>query len=274
MEIYQHGRLREGAEMLQGVIALGTRQDGSCLPFAGTAHALLAEVFLERNDLDAAAGYLETGVDLIRQGGIGYSLAPTYCTRARLRCALGDAEGVLESLQAAEKSIDARCLWHLIIHQAACQVRHRLWLGDVETASRWAEGELSLIKRKVSGDMPAFLREVRQIALARVGLAQGKTEQALGILDRLHPQVEAAGRMARVLEICLLKALCLQSEGDIAAALKPLERALALAEPEGYVQLFLEEGEPMRALLQEAALHGISSEYVAKLLSAFGAAKE
>jgi LuxR family maltose regulon positive regulatory protein len=274
IQIYQQGHLQEAADMLQRIIDLGTRQDGSCLPFAGTAHALLAEVFLERDDLDAAVGYLETGVELIRQGGIGYSLAPVYCTKARLRRAFGDAEGVLEALQAAEKSIDARCLWHLIIHQAACQVRLRLWLGDVEAASRWAEGELSLLKREIPEDLPVFLREVQQIALARVSLARGKAEEALEMLDRLHPQAEAAGRMARVMEICLLKALSLQSQGDTAAALKPLERALSLAEPEGHVRVFLEEGAPMGALLRQAASRGICPKYVNKLVSVFGSEEE
>jgi LuxR family maltose regulon positive regulatory protein len=58
-------------------------------------------------------------------------------------------------------------------------------------------------------------------------------------------------------------------QNDIPAALTPLERALTLAEPEGYVRMFLDEGLPMRQLLLEVAERGIMPDYTAKLLSAF-----
>ena len=78
---------------MQQVLDLGTTPDGRRLPFTGTAHALLAEVHLEWNDLDAAAGYLETGIKLLRQGGIGYGLIHTFCAKARLARAQGDTQG-------------------------------------------------------------------------------------------------------------------------------------------------------------------------------------
>jgi LuxR family maltose regulon positive regulatory protein len=58
--------------------------------------------------------------------------------------------------------------------------------------------------------------------------------------------------------------------GDIPAALAPLERALTLAEPEGYVRIFVDEGPPMAVLLEEAAEHRIAPAYVRRLLTAFG----
>ena len=59
-------------------------------------------------------------------------------------------------------------------------------------------------------------------------------------------------------------------QGDIAAALASLQRALALAEPEGYVRMFVDEGMPMAQLLREAAKQGIIPSYVHQLLAAFG----
>jgi LuxR family maltose regulon positive regulatory protein len=58
--------------------------------------------------------------------------------------------------------------------------------------------------------------------------------------------------------------------GDVPAAMVPLERALALAEPEGYVRKFVDEGAPMAVLLEAAAARGISPSYVRRLLNAFG----
>jgi LuxR family maltose regulon positive regulatory protein len=268
-QVYHQGRLREGARALQQVLDLGATQDGSRLPFTATAHAILADVYLEWNDLDAAAGYLEQGIELIQRGGIGYSLAFTYCAEARLRRALGDAAGTKQALGSAERAMDANPLLHLIIHQASCQVRLRLWLGDVETAARWAEGSLASIKRRLPETLPIFLHEMQQVSLARVYLAQGRTGEALAVCDQLHSQAEAAGRMARVVEICMLKALALQARRNTTAALQPLKRSLALAEPEGYVRVFVDEGAPMATLLRQAAAYGVAPDYVNRLLASF-----
>ncbi len=93
-----------GSEPAAGA-GTGDRPGRQALPFAGTAHALLAEVHLEWNDLEAAAGYLETGLELLRQGGIGYGLIHTFCAKARLARAQGDAQGALQALQTAEQAL-------------------------------------------------------------------------------------------------------------------------------------------------------------------------
>jgi LuxR family maltose regulon positive regulatory protein len=60
--------------------------------------------------------------------------------------------------------------------------------------------------------------------------------------------------------------------GDVPAALVPLQRALTLAEPEGYVRTFVDEGPRLAELLEAAAQHGISRRYARHLLAAFGTA--
>ena len=80
--------------------------------------------------------------------------------------------------------------------------------------------------------------------------------------------------MGSVIEILVLQALAHQVQGDIPAALVPLERALTLAEPEGYVRMFLDEGSPMAQLLREAAARGIMPDYTGKLLAAFEAEEQ
>jgi LuxR family maltose regulon positive regulatory protein len=270
MQIYHQGQLRAGAQTLQHVLDLATTPDGTRLPFSGTAHALLAEIYLEWNNLETAAGYLETGIELLRQGGISYGLIHTFCAKARLERAMANTEGAAQALQTAEQALGTHSLWHMILHLASCQVRLWLCLGDVEMAARWAKGDPDTIKREMPETLPFYLCEVQQISLAWVDLARQETEQALATLEGLDEQAQAAGRLAQVIEICLLKALALQALGESAAALVPFERCLTLAKPEGYVRLFLEAGEPVVALLQQAASHSIHPEYVSKLLSAFG----
>ncbi len=75
--------------------------------------------------------------------------------------------------------------------------------------------------------------------------------------------------MRSVIEILVQQALAQEAQGNILPALDPLERALTLAEPEGYVRIFVDEGEPMRILLRHAAADGIASSYTRRLLSAF-----
>ena len=91
-------------------------------------------------------------------------------------------------------------------------------------------------------------------------LAQDKSDcadrsihEAIGLLERLLQAAQEGERTGSVIEILVLQALAHQMQGDIPAALVPLERALTLAEPEGYVRIFVDEGPPMAVLL--AKLH-------------------
>jgi LuxR family maltose regulon positive regulatory protein len=92
------------------------------------------------------------------------------------------------------------------------------------------------------------------------------------MLNRLLQIAETSNRMGSVIEILSLQALARQSQGDLEGALAALARALLLAEPEGYVGVFVDEGPPMTALLGETARRGIAPAYVALLLRACGEA--
>ena len=92
------------------------------------------------------------------------------------------------------------------------------------------------------------------MTLARVLLAEHALEgsepalrEATGLLDRLAAAAEAGGRIGPLIEVLGLRALAQDADGDRAAALDTLERALALAEPEGHVRVFVDEGDPMSA---------------------------
>jgi LuxR family maltose regulon positive regulatory protein len=130
-----------------------------------------------------------------------------------------------------------------------------------------------------AADDPSYLREFEHLTLARLLIAQYRASQddsglrqALALLDRLLTAAEAGGRTGSANEILMLQALAHQGQGHVPAALASLERALAQAEPEGYVRLLVDEGAPMAALLQAAAQRGIAPEYVRRLLGAFGQA--
>jgi LuxR family maltose regulon positive regulatory protein len=141
-------------------------------------------------------------------------------------------------------------------------------------AFRWAH-ERSL---SVDDDL-SYLREFEHITLARMLIAWYKSDrlddfirEAAELLERLLKAAEEGGRIGSVIEILILQALARQAQGDIPPALMSLERALALAEPEGYVRIFVDEGKPMAELLTRIETRAGTprlKEYIFKLLSAF-----
>lgn len=109
------------------------------------------------------------------------------------------------------------------------------------------------------------------ISRARVQLAQGDTSSALAVLGRLRQHVEAKGWADKRLEVMVLQAIAHHAHGDKDKAVQTLGDALALAEPGGYVRIFVDEGVPMAQLLSEAAAQGMMPDYTGKLLAAFEA---
>jgi LuxR family maltose regulon positive regulatory protein len=263
--VYHQGKLKAAVKNLTQIIELGKAKDGSQQAFTGAAHVLLAEINLEWNDFEAAASYLKKGFNLLQLGGIGYTLTHCYCAAARIKIAFGETVTAIEYLQSATQAAQTSPLMHFQIRNLACQVNLALHLGETKTALQWASGDMCALPDK----LPAHLHEIQQISLARVYLAQGKTEQTIEILDGINHKAESAGRVLHLIYINLLKALAFQEIGEIAAALECLISAISLASPEGYIQTFVEHGESMERMLREAIRRGIAPNYVNKLLSAF-----
>ena len=157
---------------------------------------------------------------------------------------------------------------------AALRAQLELAQGDLASAIHWADAS----GLSAHDDDLNYPREREYLTFTRVRIAQGLEDptgpylhDALCLLDRLLADAEAKARMSSVLEMLMLRALALRAQGKRAEALSVLQRTLRQAAPEGYVRLFVDEGTPMRLLLQEAQARGIVPEYVARLLTAFGA---
>jgi len=115
------------------------------------------------------------------------------------------------------------------------------------------------------------------VGLGREQSAESHLADTLDLLARLLEMAATAGWMGKAIEILALQAMALQAQGDAEQALAALGRALALAEPEGYVRLFVDEGPPMARLLKALSSQrsAISQSYLGRLLAAFdGATKD
>ena len=133
--------------------------------------------------------------------------------------------------------------------------------GDLGAARTW------LAELDLTGDRdPPFGREPEAIVLARALAVVGRPEAARRLCDRLFEAAQAGGRLGRAVEVLAVRALALDAQGEAGAALADVRRALTLAEPEGYIRVFVDEGVAMARLLQRV---GVAPRYVARLLAAF-----
>jgi LuxR family maltose regulon positive regulatory protein len=154
---------------------------------------------------------------------------------------------------------------------AAMKTRVWIQLGRLDEAARWADESGVSVE-----DELGYRHEFEHITVARLLLAKYQKdgveellETATDVLKRLQHAAEEGGRMGSAIEIMILLAIANAAKGDVEAALRPLARALSLAEPEGYIRTFVDEGESMATLLTEAIARGISPGYSEKLLAAF-----
>src|SRR5689334_18422930 len=129
-------------------------------------------------------------------------------------------------------------------------------------------------------DTLSYLREFEHVTLARVLLArhgrrggEHSANDALRLLERLSSAAEAGGRVGSLIEILVLQAIAQHTLGNLRPALDSLTRALALAEPEGYLRVFLDEGSRLRELLRHAITRGLAGEYTRRVLASFDTPK-
>ncbi len=269
------GKLRQAAatyeEGVQGVPGQGELR----VLVSGPPYSFgLGDLLREWNDLDAAEAHLAQGMELVKGLKVVEAEIATrgYIALARLLQARGENIRALETLDAFALMAQQ---WHfvprLMAHGAAMRARIELARGNIAAAIRWAdESDLSV------WDELSYLRELGYLTLARVRIAQGRVHPAgsflsdtLLLLDRLLEDAEVKMRVSSVLEIIVLRVLALKAQGDQAGAMSALERALILAEPEGYMRLFLDEGAPMENLLRQAHARGFAPYYITRLLHAF-----
>ena len=273
---YYQGRLSDSSESCRQAIALAERNSEAGLapthaPLAASGYVELAGIYMEWNDLDTAAEYLDKASDLCHQIGITQTHSETCVARSRLKQAQGDIAGAEEALREAGHVNRIEGPYSLGNFRLAVQrARLNLLAGQPAEVTRWAhQVETAFASQGSEMSMPASIHETIQTMRARACLAQGDAKKALAILDPLLAPAEAAGAMLSVIEVSLLQALGWQALGDMPAALGSIERALTLAEPENHVRLFRDEGPAMARLLYQAIERSIQPDYAGRLLATF-----
>ena len=270
MQLVQ-GKLHQAAATSQEVIS---RLAGRPSIHSSRASSRLGHLSREWNELDQAARYMQQAITLGEQAGQEIYMSPVYLVSAQVHWTRGEVREALAALDKAEQA--AVLLGHRRATERARAFRARLELGqgNLAQAERWSEEAGIAVS-----DEPVYERETDYLMLARLRMAQHRNEEAVELLERLLAADEAAGRTGNVIAVLALQALASWQRGNAEQAMRVLGRLLVLAEPEGYVCVFVDEGPSMQALLatwlspplQQQDSRGThpSAGYVRQLLAAF-----
>jgi LuxR family maltose regulon positive regulatory protein len=280
--LVEQGRLGEALALYQDALQ-GVGSDGERMPaFAEFAQSGMGAVYLEMNDLDAAAGLLDRDPHRFPPGNQPLEMR-LHLAHARLCWARGDPEGARHALSFAHTRLVADVHAYVDAFTARWAVRQ----GQLAPAEAWARERgvelevASLPGAILRGAVPALERAT----LAGLRIAQQREEVVVDearpsmkeVLDYLEAQSaieESAGWVRRALDLLILQALAYDALGQREPALDSLERALRLAAPKGFARIVVDEGPPLARLLYDfAAREGRAAqgvrEYARRLLVAF-----
>lgn len=258
------GQLRQAELAHQQTLRFIEEQHQSALPASGITYVDTARVWYEWNALEKAVAYLQTGMRLCRHWeALLESQVDAHVLMARIKQAQGDEPGRDRWLQRAIHLGRSHGLPQLAAQAEVYQARLLVEARNLTAAQEWVQ------RRDITtGDELYYPREAENLVLARLLLAEGKVTQAQNLLEPLLEAAGAAGRIQSQIEIYSLQAKAYYAQDDERQALSALEAAFSLAEPEGYIRSFIDEGDVMVHLLRLAATKGVYSAYAALLLEA------
>ncbi len=256
------GRLSEAERVYQDSLHLAAQHGPEAEHITAHHHLGLSMIHRQRGDDTLATHHLKRAAELGLQTTLVDWLYRWHVAQAQLKEAAGDLETALAQLDEA-KLVYVRTLVPVLRPIAALKARIHLKQGRPDKARAWAaERGLSL------ADEVSYLHEFEHLTLARLEIANPLVN---ALLARLLQAAEAQKRWGSALDILLVQALAHEAQGNRHQALAALKRALSMAEPEDYVRIFVDEGEPMRLLIERLLRnrdHPLSG-YADKLLAAF-----
>lgn len=232
-------------------------------------HRGVAEIYREWQNLDKALEHLRIAEELAEQHIMMLDWKHRYnVSWARLKLTLGDFTSALAHLDEAQKHY-IRSPLPLVRPIPALKALVWIRQGQVQKAQAWAD------ERGLGFDEPVpFIKEFEYLTFSRLLLAQFRAKHSQEMLNSAKHLLEKLGQAAKenhrtgsLIEILILQAVCFELDGNNAGALQYLEDALILAEPQGYKQVFLDEGKTIQTLLETLSEQGIMQQYITRLLS-------
>ena|GEM_PF-1431262 len=268
------GQLHETQRYIEQARLLATQPGGMVLPEVGWSLISQVEILREWNELDAALSLAEEAISLCKKTESIVSLMYVlyaYAVLVRVYLSRRDYDAACFALEEFEQ-IGMGMNQHvsLLIRSLFTTIDQiRLWLacGELDRATRWAEA-LDVRERHSN----PLVCEREEVACVRVLLAKQQPNPALERLEPVLRRATTGQRWGHVIEMRLLQALAYRMSQQETQALDALSEALRLAEPEGYLRSFVDEGASMAALLsllREQQRKAGPTPYLDTLLAAF-----
>jgi LuxR family maltose regulon positive regulatory protein len=269
LNLRSQGRLQQAIEVCRQQLKLAGEKSLLQTEMVGWLLAIWGEILAELDDLEGALKQASKGVNRTEGGSDVAMLTWSYMCLTRVLFSRADLAGAEEIVTETEKIARKSIVPAWVANMMAIW-RARIWLaqGKLDATLEWVQ------KRELHPDAhPTYVGALLYIALARILVARKQYDDATGLLERLLEPAETGGHVSRAIEILNLQALAFHARGDTTQAMSRLERALAIAEPGGFIRTFVDEGPPMAHLLHKAARSGIAPQYTRRLLAAFPVAE-
>ncbi|MCM8612223.1 LuxR C-terminal-related transcriptional regulator [Accumulibacter sp.] len=218
--------------------------------------------------------YQRNELALAEQTLLSASTTAVVGYRAELSLLLAAVCQALGQADRANAIIDAVCQ-HLQ-QQDDLHALYRAYAFRAELALR--QGQLAIASDWANGFDPGplhfayHLANVSHLTLAKVWIAEGSNEsreQAARLLQLLERELAARHNIRFLVEVLALQSLLQHGAGDDAAAADLLGRAVALAQPGGFVRLFVDLGQDLLPPLRRLKLDRSDSRYLQQILVAF-----
>jgi LuxR family maltose regulon positive regulatory protein len=267
------GRLTQAAETFREAVRLEYRKTHIKIPYASTACVNLANILREWDDLDAAQAHLEEGIRIGKPAKMVDAVTVGYAILARVHLSSGNIQEALKACKTAEKMVDDIPDLESETKIVLLASRVHLLLAQNQTleARRYVHESGFEVNDEIT-----FFNVFGYITLAHVLIYAGREvfdskylSDAQSLLDRMLEIAKPVGYVQVVITILVYQALAYKAQGLLDQALGSLKEAITLAEPEGYMRTFIDEGAPMRDLLRQVDFTGIAKDYVGKLLTSF-----
>jgi LuxR family maltose regulon positive regulatory protein len=231
---------------------------------ACTIYSGLGLLYYEWNRLDIAKQHLLSALNIAQRGGLIEIILESSISLGRLLIQQGEHQAGLKMLYDLEPIILAREKTKHAIRAKAYITLWEYMQGNRDHFYNWMRTrQLSL------DDTPEYINESEYWILSRLMIREGGREEVLKLLQRIEEAGRTNGRVMTEIKALVLRAGLLERYGETAKALVPLQRALTLAEPGGFIRTFIEASSYMFGLLNKYAARSPQSEYVRRLLSEF-----
>ncbi len=247
MYMLVQGRLNEAEELCRSAIDRAVSEGHGDFPAAGSLYITMARIELERNHLDEAEAYLNTGLRIARPGGFSEAVRTGRYLRAHLAAARGDLDAAVDIFQDTERIVNAMDDPYLTGELNWEWAKLCLKAGDLDAARE----KLHILEEKIAATQHANLLLWRRWLFPRLLCAEERYEEALTALDESIRRARAVNSNGELIHLLALQAVALDALGDRMPARSALREALALGAPGGYIWRWLDAGPGIEPLLRD-----------------------